>query len=397
MKSLLFTLLLLPLILISSSLTAPTQTNSRIHQSRQRVIYTIFTLTGAAFTIEILYDPRPGESGLVAGGFRYTSFEHRPEETFMRVEISRRNVERFTFNENSPEVQRVFISANIEFTPQYVDGRGALPAGTLQPGVFVVDPGTVALRHITFMSPNPVPHSIYPQTVRFVFMTVLEPSASGLDPQTEHIIETQGIEGFLQQGGAPLTSQRPQPPVQLDPRIWIHLLSNRMSEYQHGAIECTGAPKNLKRRPHDGDTCGASSTRPHPRGPDDPGDPGAQRGAKRPFLQDLNEVPIGLNDDIAEDQCGAGGADQSHNRQQVDLSNSDQRGLEPAAKKETSPQKEVIFDLPPMHVEIQEGISLTDLYGYWDVQVIPGGLTREDNTSSLKRPLQIRCFEVSGH
>jgi hypothetical protein len=93
-----------------------------------------------------------------------------------------------------------------------------------------------------------------------------------------------------------------------------------MLDYQPGDIQCETEPReDLDPRPHAGDTCGGSSSQPHPRDPDQD-DPEAQPEAKRQRPFDLNDpyYSIDLNN-VATDGGEAGGSNQGDNRQQVDL------------------------------------------------------------------------------
>jgi hypothetical protein len=287
MKALLFILLLL-LISISPSLTAPPQSR---YNNRQRIIYTVFTRFGV-FHIQNVFDPRI--RSLVTAHYHNTEITPPAEEGFQRVTIAQRTTYRWMFNTDPPTSISFMLSAVIEFTPRYHRGAG-LPAGALEPGITVIDPHTLNLQHLTFRARKGAggrwgraSNYLYPLAINFVFMTVLAPSAVGLDEQTERTLREQGIDAFLplrartSPGGSSSTQLRQPPPLQLDPGIWIHLLTNRMSDYQPGAIECQPAPETLDVRPDPEETCsqGALSGA-RPREPDDPG---PQGGAKRPCV-----------------------------------------------------------------------------------------------------------------
>jgi hypothetical protein len=233
--------------------------------------------------------------------------------------------------------------------------------------------------------------------VTFVFMAILPPNSLDLHPVDQRVIRQRGPGAlFPRRSFITSSSKAPQLPLELDAEIWIHLLSNRMLEYQSGAIECVPVPEKLNPRPHPDDTCGASSSRSRRRDPEDPDDPEAQRGTKRPFLPDSNTDHIGLTDG-PENQSGAGGANQGHVCQQVDLSSIDQRGSELAAEIERYTPQKVIFDLPREQVGFLS-FSMKDLFGNLrgDNQGIPLGLTPppKENTSSGTKPRNMVCYEV---
>lgn len=158
--------------------------------------------------------------------------------------------------------------------------------------------------------------------VNFVFMTILPPNALGLDPVTERAIQRGLRDALLRRRGrdprsmwrgasssgasssgalssGASSSRAPHVPqllLELDAGIWVHLLTNTMSEYQPGAIECEPGPENLNPRPNPDDACRPSSSR--PRDLEDLDDLDAQRGTKRPPLHSLNKDPIpNLNND----------------------------------------------------------------------------------------------------
>jgi hypothetical protein len=376
MKALLFTLLLL-LIEISPSLTAPStsKTSVPVYKGRQRVIYTVFAITGV-FNVECLYDPR--RRAVVLGSFAHTELISR--EGFTEVLIHERRIDRWTFTTNPPRSQSVTIRAGIYFFPPN-PGEGEF----LTPGITIVDPHTVHLEHITFTSRNAqkgwerVLKNAYPQPAYFTFRTVLAPSAVGLDPQTEAAILELGMDRFLQQGARSSSGPQLRAPLNLSSGIWIHLLTNRMQNYEPGALECQPEPEtqNTRPRPHPDESCSAAALPPPgPRDPDDPGDsggpggPGDQRGTKRKFpdstpnFPELNGIPKG--------QCGSGPT----------------MGVEKPI---------FIYDRAHLHIELQAGYTTDYLFIYPYRDTGDGVPTREDNTSSLKRPPLMMCFEISGY
>jgi hypothetical protein len=373
MKALLFTLLLL-LIEISPSFTAPTpDTTSLLYRDRQRIIYTIFTPDGGVINIECLWDP--STQSLDLAPYSDAAIERRVEDgTMVRVTINERSVRRWTFNIN-PGSENIHISAGLQFRP-----RNPSLHGTLVPGVTIVDPNTVEIRQRTATNQNVRGEggpNFAPMAVNFVFMTILEQNALSLDSTSERYLGRRGPNYLVWPWPFPNRSRNPvQLPLQLDTGIWIHLLSNRMSEYQPGAIECQPTPENVTPRPSTDETCRVASSRPHNR--DDKNDPDAQREKKkRSFLfGDLNKEPLDLNDEPG-----------------------DQHGSEPAAETGTSTRGKFIFDHPTFHIELQAGITTENVFiypyeDYEDYQVNPIGFTRKENTSSRTKPGNVICCGV---
>jgi hypothetical protein len=376
MKDLLFTLLLL-FVTIYPFFAAPAfaqRGSGRIYANRQKIIYTIITDQGTS-NIECLWDFN--ERRLVLGPFRNTELSLPPGEFSTRVRISRREVDRYTFDTNTPSAARISISADIEFFARF-HRSPAYRNGALDPGVTAIDTSTVTLRRLGFRrQPNAnrgwtnVVANAYPQAIRFVFMTVMPPSSPGLDQQTENTILEQGIGAFLQQGVGSSSRRPPQPPLQLSPRIWIHLLTDTMGEYQPGDIVCETAlaPGSPNPRPNPNDPCRSGASCSRPRDPDDQNDPGAGRETKRTRLDNDGNTFPGSNK--AGDQQETG---------------------------------RIVYDNPRAHNEFQEPYSLWSLFGYrenyyqvsyrWEDQAIPAELTGEDNTGSSKRPRRMFCREV---
>jgi hypothetical protein len=307
MKALLFTLLLL-FIVISPSLTAPPTLTapsgqSTVYRNRQRIIYSFFTTFGI-FNIELLYDPRL--QALVRGPFR--NMEFRPGQGFTQVVIDRRRVVRWDLIADPPTSTLVWIEATINFTPPNYLG-GVVPGygvefghNVLGPGVSIIDPRTVYFSHISQVAGEGQqgwrrPANEYPQTGFLILMTILAPNAIILDPVTQHTIQA-GIlrtsiqpivRPFLQPGAGSPWIQYYQLPLQLDPIIWNHLLTNRMPEYNLNDIP--GAPPSKPPpRPHPNEGCSGTSSR--QRNKDDQDDPEAEREGKRIcHAFDLNEIP----------------------------------------------------------------------------------------------------------
>jgi hypothetical protein len=307
MKALLFPLLLL-FIVISPSLTAPPSlpahsTQNNVYRTNQRIIYTIFTEAGV-FNIELLYSPR--RTSLHQGNFK--NIEFRPGVGYTEVEISQRRLDRWDLDANPPRAAVVFIAATIIFTPP-PDVPIALghAFGVLPPGVSIVPSNTVLLSQMTRQDgprnmPRVSPHQSIPQTSDLVLMTILAPGAFYLDPQTVHAIQLGGIRGmietFFQPAPGSLLSKALQLPMGLNPGIWLHLLSNTMSEYDPnaipGALPLDGQPRRRPRtraRRHPDEGCSGSTSR--QRDKDDQDDPEAEREGKRQcHAFDLNEIPV---------------------------------------------------------------------------------------------------------
>jgi hypothetical protein len=313
MKALLFILLLL-LIVISPSLTAPTPKYiTRAYTDRQRIIYTIFTADGAVINIECLWDPRLQR--LVPGPHTTEmEIEQQTEPLVERVRLFHERVRRWTFNTNPPGSENIFVTARLSFTPEThnMNIYGEVPTG-----VNVINPETVQIWQYTSRYTWGLEYTTGTQlAVTFVFRAILPQNSLSLSVTDRNIIQTQGPGFFMQPIGRPDPTKRILP-LQLDSGIWIHLLSGTMSEYKPGAIECMPAPEP---HPHPDDTCRASSSSScsRPRDPDDPDDPEAQREAKRQRTFEPGEHSGIEAKDRVEDKDKVGGVNQGHNRQHDD-------------------------------------------------------------------------------
>jgi len=301
MKALLFTLLLL-LIAISPSLTAPAQL-----KNRQTVIYTIFTTCGV-LSIDIIWSIP--DKKLVHGKHKHQEFEEKGHGT-TRVKIDERKRKRWVL-EDPPSSSNVYIRTTFDFS-----SVGMYPGGDLPYGISVIDSSTVTLSQLTFtVSSNGEksergPTRLTPMTIKLVIRTVLLAGDWKLDQWTERGIRNLGMAGWLARGAS--SSREPPQLPDLSPGLWVHLLSDRMSEYNRNDIACEPRDANID--------CG-TSCRPdakRPRDPEDPeDDPAADRGAKRrPCLPDLNFCPVPDLNEISEEQCEAGEDIQQYGRQKV--------------------------------------------------------------------------------
>jgi hypothetical protein len=222
-----------------------------------------------------------------------------------------------------PSSSSVYIETAFDFNSAHMTPGGELPSG-----VSVIDHSTVTLSQRTFTVHSTIygtergPVRRTPMTINLVIRTVLLPGDWRLDQWAERGIRDRGMAGYLQLGAGSSSREPPQLP-NLSPGIWIHLLADRMLEYNPNDITC---------EPRDADAdCGPScrpDTPKRPRDPEDPeDDPGAERGAKRgPCVPDLNYCPVpDLNNnpdvpdlnDPPEEQCDAGEDIQKYGRPKV--------------------------------------------------------------------------------
>jgi hypothetical protein len=307
MKALFITLLLL-FITTPPSFAAPPTTN-RIYVHKQKIVYTAFTNIGFII-FECLWSP--ARQTLVAGTARNVEFNRNPEGApvgTIQVRILSRRTRRWEFERYGPRATAIGIAATFNFYPVLYHGTAyPLPRGSLAPGSRAISPDAYNLWHIrNSVASNGDIRSSYeaPIAINYLFMTVLPTSVERLDMETEQTLQSRGIDVFLLQ--PPRSSIGPclRPLPQLAPRIWTHLLTNTVDEYQPGDIRCDPAPANPdpKRRPNTSGSCRPDACL-YPRGPDDQGDPGDQREGKRQRF-DLNNPP--------EEQCEAGGSNQGAN------------------------------------------------------------------------------------
>jgi hypothetical protein len=310
MKALLFTLLLL-LVAISPSLTAPTQL-----KTRQTVIYTFFTTCGV-LSIDIIWSVP--DKKLVHALHKHQEFEDRGHG-ITRVKIDERKRTRWVLDD-PPSSSNVYVRTTFDFS-----SAGMYPGGDLPYGSSVIDSSTITLSQVTFtVSSNGQksergPVRLTPMTINLVMRTVLIAGDWKLDRWSERSIRNVGMAGYLEhrQGGASSSREPPQLP-DLSPGLWVHILSDRMSEYNRNDIAC---------EPRDANTDCGSSCRPDAKRPRDPEDPEDDPAAakRRPCLPDLNYCPVpDLNNnpnvpdlnETPEEQCVAGEDIQTYGRPKV--------------------------------------------------------------------------------
>jgi hypothetical protein len=395
MKVLLFTLLLL-LTVISPSFADLDINNAYWH--KQKIVYTIITNIGT-INIECLWDPE--RRSLVPGTAR--SLELSQEQEFTRVEIIERRALRWDFGANGPTSREMRVAADFRFDPTYYNGQ-ALRPGSLSPGITIINPSTFNLRWLSFTTSrvtkqrNQVKDD--PLEVRFVFMSVMLPETRRLDPQTEQVLRSQGIEAFLQQGPRSSSGECLPPPLQLDGGLWFHLLSNTVSEYQPGDVRCdNNQPENPNPGPNPNPNEGCHTTATRPRDPDQD-DPEAQPEAKRQARFDSNKPYYTIDSSrIATGAGGAGGSNQRNNRRQnVDVNNlpSDRTSVDwvaylYGARKENFDAPGTVRHNSSTLYNINRslgGSTLLSAIEYFTTSTI------EENTSSLKGPRPIICYEV---
>jgi hypothetical protein len=371
MKALLFTLLLL-FVVFSPSFTTPTpppHLPPNLYTNRQRIIYTIFTIDGVV-NIECLWDPSYRELVPNSENMR---IESRGGENFQRVTIDERSVQLWTFNTNPPGSENIHVSARLQF-------RHEIPSfdRTLVPGVTVIDPNTVEITERTSTNRDVGEH---PMVVTFVFMAILPTNSVDLHRKDERVIRERWGPG------APRPEKRILP-LQLDGGIWVHLLSNRMSEYPPGAIECEPAPENQNPRLHPDEICDPLSSRPR-----NPEDPVAQEELKRQcrLYLDSNGPPEG--------QGEAGGPSRGGSRRQMDLDDLlvndllGDRVAEDWFEYEAGVREENFAALDNEDLySIARLFKFAPMFPLLEILTMP---FRKKNTSSLKRPRQMICHEVS--
>jgi hypothetical protein len=394
MKALLFTLLLL-LVVISTSFA--TKVKPRF-VNKQKVVYTVFTDIGF-INIETLWDPNLRTLVIGHASQRTTEIVAPPVAGFIRLTIRGRRTRRWNFGGTAPRFQLMNLGATIAFFPPY-DHR--VEGITLRPGVTLIDPATVNLWHVTLSSGQSEdgswrrrgPSNERQLNIYFVFLAVMPPNSNILDTQTETVLRERGIGAFLQQGGRSPAGQCPQLPElqqQLTAEIWTHLLSNRMLEFRPGEIQCADAPEDedLNPVPDPNEACNPPSC---PRkGPDDQDDPGAQREGKRQCRIDLNSLPEG--------QGTAGGSGQSK-PVHVDLNNypGDRIEVDWSAYAMGVREEHLYYEPVDHSSDGTNGIYNTGrvlggspFFTLWEYFKTSG---EEENTSYLKRPQQIICFEA---
>jgi hypothetical protein len=355
MKALLITLLLLFIAISPSFTTPPTAYIAKQYIKRQKIVYTAFTNIGFIM-VEILWDP--ARQRLVTGNARNIAFNHNPEGApagTIEVNIPDRSIRRWEFTQTGLRSHYTHISVTFNFYPIFYHGTAfTLPRGGLAPGSRTINSDLYNLRHLTF-SVGPNGHkrgqTETPLAITYMFMTVLPLSVESLDTETEQTLRSGGIDVFLPE--APEASFGPclRPLPQLDPRIWTHLLTNTMDEYQPGDIRCDPAPANPdpKRQPNTSGSCRPDA---FPRGPDDqgedPGNPGDQRGTKR------------KNPDSNTDQGSSSGKNRD-----IDLN----------TIPTDEPYQKVIYDFPLEHEEIQRGFGLWGPFATWNPRTINYGIS----------------------